>query len=127
MSLGYWINSIHQKTKVFSLQRKNVLWFSLLVITLTLSQYLYAFPSNYYFHLLIVGYFIVGLFVPKLVAPALYVWMWIGHLLGEVSSTVLLAVVYFLLLLPIRFLSKKQSYAHGWKEKKSYSPQDSMY
>ena len=49
----------------------------------------------------------LGFMVPLIIRPLLYVWLLIGMLLGELTSTVILGMVYYLLFFPITFILRK--------------------
>ena len=56
--------------------------------------------------------------------PVLILWFWIGNILGEISATVVLGAIYFVLFFPITFvrriIDKKETLV--WKQE--FSPID---
>lgn len=60
---------------------------------------------------------IVTIYLPKLLKFPLLIWLLIGKILGEISSRIILAVLYLLVAFPISLFRKKKS-GGGWEEKK---------
>ncbi len=64
----------------------------------------------------------VTLILPKVFFPILYVWFIIGEVLGQISSFVILGILYYLIFSPItilmRIFNKKTIYRAGWIDKK---------
>ena len=47
--------------------------------------------------------------LPKLLKPLLFIWLLLGMLLGEITSFILLGIIYYLLFFPITFIIRKTS------------------
>lgn len=73
---------------------------------------------------------IVILIIPKLLSPFLLLWLFIGNILGEISSFIILGIVYYLMLCPItliqRMMGKKTS-PKGWIDKKEIIDYEKLY
>jgi len=63
--------------------------------------------------------------------PFLLIWFLIGLLLGELISTLMLSIIYFLIFTPLSFLSrnfnKKQSNTSKWVKSSESSDYEKMY
>lgn len=46
-------------------------------------------------------------FLPLLLKPVLFVWLLLGMLLGELTSFVLIGIIYYLLFFPITFILRR--------------------
>jgi predicted membrane protein len=59
------------------------------------------------------------LYYSKILKPILYVWMWVGSILSEISSFIILGLIYYLLFVPITILFriKKKPPISGWQKK----------
>lgn len=57
----------------------------------------------------------------KLFYPILFLWLLIGEILGKITSTIVLSIIYFLLFTPISLLlnsiNKKKYYKPQWFDK----------
>ena len=127
MSEESWINRTHAKNLAFAKKGKNARWFSALILVLVSMHLFLTNPDQSVWHLVIGGVFALGMILPILQLPLLYIWMWIGNVLGEISSTAVLGVIYFLLLLPISLFVKNKNVEPGWKAKNEFSPHDNLY
>ena len=52
---------------------------------------------------------VVGALAPKLLAPVERGWMVVAHVLGRINTTVILALLYFLMFVPIGFIRRRFS------------------
>lgn len=64
---------------------------------------------------------LIGLIIPLFFIWPLIIWLFIGKIMGEITSTVILGVIYFFVFSPITlikrlFLSKKTA---GWVKRKN--------
>ena len=46
------------------------------------------------------GLIMLGLTLPRALAPVYRGWMWVGHILGQFNTRLLLGLVYFLMMTP---------------------------
>jgi Saxitoxin biosynthesis operon protein SxtJ len=53
-----------------------------------------------------IGLLIVNLIIPVIFKPAAFLWFGLSHILGRISSSVLLFVVYAFVLLPVGLVRK---------------------
>lgn len=127
MLLLNWINRTHNQNKAFAVDKTKARWFSaiLLLAILCLAYFMSSFSLIYSFFL--GGYIVVSLFLPILIWPILYPWMWIGSIMSEIISFTFLSIVYYLILTPVSFFLKKKDYKPGWKPKESFSSKDKLY
>ena len=47
------------------------------------------------------GLMTLGLVFPRALGPVYRVWMWVGHILGQFNTRLLLGLVYFLMMTPM--------------------------
>ena len=70
---------------------------------------------------------IVGIFAPSILSPVFDIWMKIGSVLGWINSRIILAVVYYVIVVPYSLLlrfSGKDSMCREWqKEISTYRKQ----
>ncbi len=64
----------------------------------------------------------ITMICPKIFFPILFIWFVIGELLGQISSFIILAILYYLVFSPItiimRVFNKKTIYKAEWIDKK---------
>ncbi|WP_299438781.1 SxtJ family membrane protein [uncultured Aquimarina sp.] len=73
---------------------------------------------------------IVVFLIPVVFYPFLFIWLFIGNILGEISSFIILGIVYYLLLSPITLLLKitnKKKVITGWVDKKESIDYEKLY
>lgn len=112
-----WIRKIHQTTATFSLEKKRQKQFLWLVSIILVSLFGYSFYThnpNYLFLIISCCTFVLSFIFPVLTLPFLYIWMLIGNVLSEITSTLTLGVMYFLVLTPIRFIKPNKQQSEGW-------------
>jgi hypothetical protein len=65
------------------------------------------------------GTLILSFVYPKSFSTLLYTWMWIGSIMSEISSFLILGIIYYLLFVPITILFriKKKTPPSGWQQK----------
>jgi predicted membrane protein len=61
-------------------------------------------PLIWYAPLVFLG--LLTTFWPQLLAPIRTGWLYLGHLLGIINSTIILSVIYFVIITPISVLRK---------------------
>ena len=78
------------------------------IVILMLAGLLFWKQKDSYFYLGIAGLFLVsaGLISPILLRPLNKAWMTLAILMGWVMTRVLLIILYFLVLTPLRFIAK---------------------
>ncbi len=65
-------------------------------------------------------------FLPLLLKPVLFVWLLLGMLLGELTSFLLLGVIYYLLFFPITFILRRSSKGDKYDTPKWRSRKDDL-
>ncbi|GEM_PF-1849489 len=115
-----WISTI--KTHAYSRKKQQqFLWliFSLFVLVVGWDYYQNQ-TVNYY----LVGTALIcislSFTVPFLVSPLLFVWLIFGKVMGEITSTVVLFVIYYLVFTPITLLlriNRKEFNKATWKKR----------
>lgn len=111
-----WIENSWSKSLGYAGSKSKARWFALILVAAPWIWF--ALRWNEYATIpvaLIVytAYPILCLILPVLIKPLLIIWLFIGGLLGEISSFVLLIVVYFLLAWPLKIFIRKRTKA-GW-------------
>ncbi|GAA0729681.1 hypothetical protein GCM10009430_40060 [Aquimarina litoralis] len=119
-----WIKDNISIVKKNSLNKKKQRQFGSLIVAFLL---LVFFVSVYKEGLVFndkqkISFFVSSLLViftwvfPIIFFPFLFIWLFIGNILGEITSFVILGIVYYVLFTPISlFLKKKEN--TGWIEK----------
>lgn len=110
-----WIDSILKTAKTNSLKPSKTKWFigMIAVLLLVLNYRYYPQPELIVCSSIVGVYLIISLFIPKMIQPLLYGWLIFGGILGEISGTILLAIVYFAAAWPMKvFIPKAKS--KGW-------------
>ena len=121
------ISNFYKKSKEFSLSKKKQRQFFGLIILMLLLYLIYSLvfikPSNL-FVLVILSVILIILvlakFYPKLIFFPLLIWMFCGQILGEITSTIVLGLVYYGLFFPITFfirIFRKEKVKKGWIKK----------
>lgn len=58
---------------------------------------------------------------PIIVKPLLFAWLVLGGIMGEITSLIILGIIYFFFLTPAGFFKKKTSENGNWKDVKESS------
>jgi hypothetical protein len=125
-----WIKNIYGEVRENSIQTKKQKQFGLLllaimVILLTVSFYKNGFlldtkQLSLVSSLVSIG--LITLLVPKIFYPFLVIWLCIGAVLGEVTSFIILGILYYCFITPITFflrMKNKKEYNSGWITKQT--------
>lgn len=67
---------------------------------------------------------------PIIFYPFLFIWLFIGNILGEISSFIILGTVYYFMLSPITFFLKlihKKKESTGWMDKEESVDYEKLY
>lgn len=109
------------------------------IVLLAIADFLFYKQKESYFYFGIIGAFLVlaGLISPIILKPLNKAWMTLAILMGWVMTRVILTILFFLVLTPLRFIAKlfrkdfldlkidkkRESY---WelREKKEFKPSD---
>jgi len=125
-----WIKVAWNKSKEDSGMKRKQRQFALLILVLL---GLFYWRQWDYLVLSMHPYYLIGvlpvtaLFVPVILKPFLLIWLLFGNIMAEISSFVLLFLMYYLLALPIKFFLKSKSES-GWvKPEKVESDYKNLY
>lgn len=122
-----WINKSYHKlleTSQNPKKQKDFGYLILVIIALIISYNFYKTGFNFNIKInSLLSTFVVILILTitfkKVFLPILFVWLLLGEILGAITSTVIMGVVYFLLFSPIvlslKLFRKEKPYKHGWK------------
>lgn len=110
-----WIDSILKTAKTNSLKSSKTRWFvGMIAVLLIFVNYRFYFNLELLIGSCIIGvYLVISLFIPKIIQPLLYGWLVFGGVLGEITGTILLAIVYFVAAWPMKVFIPKAK-AKGW-------------
>jgi len=112
-----WIKNTHRSTLSFATQKKKQKQFLWLISSICFIAFGYSiYQNSYNYLLLIIGGFglTLSFTFPLLTLPFLYIWMFIGGLLSEITSTIMLGIIYFLILTPIGLAKKTNQKNDRW-------------
>ncbi len=113
-----WIRTIYTGSMALANTRKKQRQFLLLLFgVFTLWMYkIYGINDAFYLRISHFGMMTFFLFLsPFLIYPVLLLWFMIGKFLGELVSSILLVIVYFVFMAPLR-LFLRYDHSGGWKE-----------
>lgn len=123
-----WIKREYVRNKKMSHQIKKQREFGgvllvFAVLILVVSFYKLGFVFNFKQSILMVLIFLllgITILLPKMLMPLLLVWFIIGTVLGEITSFVVMGILYFCLISPISLILKlkRKKEKPGWKERK---------
>ncbi|MCL6294415.1 SxtJ family membrane protein [Jejuia spongiicola] len=109
-----WIKHMLDKAAINSGQRKIQLQFLAILCIIAISIIGYKFyikewTLNITFISIAILLLIVGILYKKtiLLKPFLWIWLLFGLLLGEITSSIILAFIFYLLFFPITFILRK--------------------
>jgi hypothetical protein len=122
-----WIKNSYNTVEENSSQRKKQQQFGWLVsfiisLILSLSFYKNGFIFDFKQSILIgvfVSLSIMTLIVPKIFYYILIIWLFIGLILGEISSFIVMGILYYCFMSPIAYFLqlKKKDKEEGWIDK----------
>lgn len=69
----------------------------------------YFFAGYHYIPFIVFALIVIGVFVKPVANLIAEYWMKLAHILGTISSTVLLSLVFFLVLTPVAWFNKRIS------------------
>tara|TARA_R110002012_G_scaffold208631_6_gene378779 strand:- start:1481 stop:1891 length:411 start_codon:yes stop_codon:yes gene_type:complete len=122
-----WIKTTYSKLYKTSILKKKQKDFGFLVLVVSTLMFAYNLYKNglvldtevYTLILLFSLVLIITFVYRKLFVPFLFLWLLIGEILGAITSTVIIAIIYFLLFSPIvlilRLFRKEGVYKPEWK------------
>jgi len=87
-------------------------------------------PKQMYTGIGVVLILMITLVLPILFYPFLFIWLFVGNILGEISSFVILGIVYYLLFFPITAVLKitnKKKITTGWIDKEESIDYEKLY
>ena len=121
-----WINRAWNKSMKLANTKKMQRQFAFLLLAFLLGLISYALVvGNIDKVFLVMGgvlillVILIGLFRLKWMLFPLLIWLILGQILGEITSTIVLAFIYYLIFSPITFLIrifKKNEEKVGWQE-----------
>ncbi|MBQ0786984.1 MAG: hypothetical protein KBT69_05765 [Oceanihabitans sp.] len=123
-----WINNIYLSVHKNSIQTKKQKQFGLLLVVIIAILLAISFYKNGFLFdvkqvvllssLLLIG--VITILIPKLFYPFLVVWLCIGAVFGEISSFIILGILYYCFVTPITLflrLKSKKEITSGWVTK----------
>jgi ABC-type phosphate/phosphonate transport system permease subunit len=117
-----WISKTHHSTLLLAAEKKKqkqFLWMISLISFAVLGYQYYLVHTLNYSPAFIGGLtLLISLVSPLIALPFLYIWMFIGNILSEITSTIILGFIYFLILTPIGLIKKNEENT-GWLQPKN--------
>lgn len=123
-----WIKSIFQESVALSSKRSKQMQFAALVYILVAVLFYrsYGFTPPFFSRLIALSVMSLGWFLlPQLLYPVLVCWFFIGKLVGEFVSSILLSLLYFLFIW-IAKLFVKVDVSAGWKKQVNAKEYENM-
>ncbi|MHA7057588.1 SxtJ family membrane protein [Aquimarina sp. M1] len=133
-----WIKSNFSIVKKNSLDKKKQKQFGGLVTVFLLAVYFVSvYKNGLVFNdkqiITLVSAIVLGglvLLRPVIIFPFLFIWLFLGNILGEISSFIILGIVYYLLFTPISFflkMKRKKNDHIGWLDKNGNIDYEKLY
>lgn len=117
-----WISKTHHSTLLLAAEKKKqkqFLWMISLISFAVFGYQYYLVHTLNYSPAIIGGLtLLISLVSPLIALPFLYIWMFIGNILSEITSTIILGFIYFLILTPIGLIKKNEENT-GWLQPKN--------
>ena len=124
-----WIKHTHRDVAQFARSRKKQRDFLWLLAGITLLIFGYNWhngKANYSILIIAIAIFIFSLLFQKIAQPFLYLWMFFGRILSEITSFIILAIIFIIGIIPIGFFYRLSKSKTGWddvKEKTNFNEQ----
>lgn len=125
-----WIKNIYSEVHQNSIQIKKQNQFGLLLLVIMVVLLMVSFYKNGFLldtkqlwlasSLVIIG--LITFLAPKIFYPFLVIWLCIGAVLGEITSFIILGILYYCFITPITFILRiknKKEYGSGWITKQN--------
>lgn len=117
-----WISKTHHSTLLLAAEKKKqkqFLWMISLISFAVFGYQYYLVHTLNYSPAFIGGLtLLISLVSPLIALPFLYIWTFIGNILSEITSTIILGFIYFLILTPIGLIKKNEENT-GWLQPKN--------
>ena len=114
-----WIKSSSTSSLKFASQKnkqKQFLWLISSLLTIITAYQFLNLENDYLLLSAAVISLIISFIVPILIFPFLYIWMLIGNILSEISSFIVLGIVYFLGFFTLHIFKMQQKTKKGWTD-----------
>lgn len=122
-----WIKDTHVSTTSIASQKKKQRQFIGLIL-MVIGYFLWSKNQNYTTSIAISFVFLCTmLFLPKLIQPVLYLWIFLGKIISEISSTIVLSILFFGGIFPIKVLRSKPKNSTGWISPKNTTNFDEQF
>lgn len=114
-----WIKRTYKEISTLATKKRKQRQFGIMlaIIFLAIAGYKFYKEEPYLIAACIGGGIaLVTMVVPIFWMPLLHVWFFIGKILGEISSTIILGTVYYLLFFPVTFIRRlaQKKVEAGW-------------
>jgi len=124
-----WIKHTHRSVTQFARRRKKQREFLWLLAGITLLIFGYKWyngEADYNSLIVAIALFILSIIFQKIAQPILYIWMFFGRLLSEITSFIILALIFILGIIPMGIFYRPSKSKTGWdnvKEKTNFNEQ----
>jgi ABC-type phosphate/phosphonate transport system permease subunit len=118
------IKTLHKWVLDFALKRnkqRQFLWLAGLILLLFFGYSWYAGNMNVAFLIATGALVLLSFTIPAIAMPFLYIWMFLGRILSEILSTVLLGVIFLIGIIPVALVRKRKSVTTGWQDPRGTS------
>lgn len=113
-----WISTLHKESVALASKRSKQLQFAALLYAIfaLIFYRVYGFTPPFYYRMIGVSIMALGWFLlPQLLYPVLFLWFFIGKVVGEFVSAILLSLLYFLFIWVAKIFVKWRA-EPGWKD-----------
>jgi hypothetical protein len=126
-----WIKSTHNTVLGIAQNKKKqqeFLWL-FAFITILIFSYDWYYKGNYNYGSVLIGFtlLLISFIYSKPAYPLLYLWLFFGNILSEITSFIILSIIFYLGMVPIKFLQKKENISKGWNNVKESSNFDEQF
>lgn len=115
----YWIKNIWKNSgELASGQKKQRQFGGMILGILWLVLFIRLWNENEITYGLLgctIAMLLITILIPSVLKAALQIWFVLGSILGEITSTLILGVIYFLLFVPIN-LFRRNKIKSGWQK-----------
>jgi hypothetical protein len=124
-----WIKHTHISITQFAASRikqREFLWLLSGISLLIFGYNWYDGRADYISLIIAIALFIFSILFQRIVKPILYLWMFFGRILSEITSFIILAIIFIIGIIPIGIFYRLSKSKTGWdnvKEKTNFNEQ----
>lgn len=125
-----WIKKIHKSVSLFSKNKKKqkeFLWLVAGIILIIFGYKWYNASINYTMLIIAAVLFVISFTFPKIIQPILYLWMYFGRILSEITSFIILALIFIFGIIPMGIFYRLSRNKTGWVNVKDSTNFDEQF